>query len=392
MKNFYNKYLADLQKNIYENDIVISIGNESCDIDSFISSIVIAIIRKTVWVVNISHEIFKYKEEIMYLTKYLGIPINEIIFYEARENKFVMNNKQLNFENKNIRVVIVDHNITNIEFPNIVVELIIDHHKLFENVLNEDKDNENEDLEIHNKNSLIDDKNSADSIIKKYMFKKLNDCRISLINHSVGSCTTLVSKYFLKKEYVKCKKLRKKLAKLLMIGISIDTKNLKKRVDTYDIEEFKKLSKISGCKGKKINKLRKKLKQKISDKNNLKTKIILSKDFKKYKIGLISYGYSTVRYSFKKWVDRNEESLKNEEIEKFNKYQNLEFLFINYKIKNKRFLHISERFEEKFKQKLIEKYNFISKRYKTFDYFEIPVKMSRKVMVPEIYKLFNNIE
>ena len=399
------KYFENNKKNIKKKEILISIGNEGCDLDSFISSLIIGYSENAIQIVNMKKEIFLCKDEINYICKTFKININNLIFLERPIKKdiyFLIGKNKIYLKEKKIRLILLDHNKPISELKDCKIEMIIDHHK------------------INN---------------------EIKNCNKIFINTDVGSNCTIVSKYlensFFKKNEIQIKNSFDKnieiinkenndffsiFAKLLVLPIIIDTNNFIRRTSEIDIFEYNKLLKQSKIKKKEIKKICKKIKKLRKKDEKYKTEIILQKDFKIYVMKDIKFGSSTVKYNFKEWIDREEYKKKIEE--KKNNYKNknininkknilkksenkikknlltnefknhlknfeLDFLFVIYKKKNERFLcEINFPYIKEFSKK----YNFNKLFYRDFIYYKIPEEFSRKILIPLVKDFINEIK
>lgn len=364
-----NNFLILGQEKIQKDEIInISIGNESCDLDSFVSSMFTSFMTNTIHVVNMKREIFETKGELMWLCKrfeielenltFLEIPI-EIENLEKRKEKsfFRVKDKKILLKNKVVNMNLTDHNRVVAELEDGDIKTIIDHHQL-----------------------------------SKYVSK----AETYIIDTRVGSATTLVLDFF-RKDFKKlnCKKKSigmengnfcSKLADFLLIPIVIDTKNLKKRASFLDKKKYNKLRKISKKNKKDLITIRKEIKKARRIDKKQSTEQILSKDFKKFKFNNIVFGSSTIKYDFHKWINREYStkdagSLLFEDLKKFMSKLNLDFYFVTTKLKGRRYVISinSAIFED-----ISIRKNFSEINYKGMKYYEVPVEFSRKIMVPEI--------
>ncbi|KAG0441311.1 putative exopolyphosphatase [Dictyocoela muelleri] len=79
IKNFLTKN----KQKIHSNKIKITIGNESCDLDSFVSSLIAAYCENNIHVVNMNKKTFISKGELMLLLNMFKIDIDDLIFFET---------------------------------------------------------------------------------------------------------------------------------------------------------------------------------------------------------------------------------------------------------------------------------------------------------------------
>ena len=114
----------------------------------------------------------------------------------------------------------------------------------------------------------------------------------------------------------------------------------------------------------------------------------MQKDFKIYHHRGLKFGCATVKYSIEDWIDREGKG-KNagEHLETyFNNFRRnfgLDFLFINRKKKDKRYLIINNCTFEKI---LVQEHDFKEVNYKGLIYYSINVALSRKIMMPIVQK------
>lgn len=353
-------------------------GSEACDIDSFVSSLVTAIHEKAIFVVNMSRRILEAKGDVMYVLNHYSIDLDDLIFLERPRGTFSIDARRVGttfrsasdehkLVDKKVSLILVDHHRPVPELEDCPIELIIDHH-------------------VPGERSLAAVRIYVDTI--------------------VGSCATLVTKYIghslFHTKFNKCTEFEsppfcKGIAGMLMIPILVDTKNFKNVTSHFDRGEFNKLKKLSKTKRRTINKMRKAIKSARRNDADLDTDIIIQKDYKGFNHRNMAFGISTVKYSFKKWVDREAKShgAKNSKnsgkylefaLNDFKRDQGLDFIALNRKNGNKRFFAI---FNCPFERVLARENNFELKNYKGFPYYEIPVTSSRKITVPVIKKLID---
>lgn len=223
LQSFFNHSKEKLKGSSIKN----CIGSEACDLDSFVSSLAIAIHEKCIMVVNMSRTVFESKKELMMLCKNFSISLDDLIFIEKPKGKFPLKVRiegtsfkvgkdEYKLSDKIISLIIVDHHVPIEELRHFELDMIIDHHVL-----------------------------SDRSLFAKKIFYDIE----------VGSCCTLVSKFIghslfsvkeIQNEYFKKKYFCTNLAKMLAIPTIFDTNNFKKVTSHFDKGEFRKLSKIAG--------------------------------------------------------------------------------------------------------------------------------------------------
>ncbi|KAI5168701.1 exopolyphosphatase [Pancytospora epiphaga] len=373
-----DRFLKSCREKIKGTSITICMGSEACDLDSFVSSLVVAIHENAILVINLSRKILESKGDLMYFINHYNINLEHLIFLERPRGAFSLEARRLGttfrtgkdeykLTEKKVRLILTDHHSPVPELRDSVIELIIDHHILGER-------------------SLAASRIYADI--------------------SVGSCCTLVSKYightlfhskFKKDPLFESVLLCRGVAEMLTVPIMVDTKNFKKVASHFDKGEFNKLKKLAKIKKRKINKFRKQIKKERLNDESLKTEVIVQKDYKAFSYGGFEFGIGTVKYPFKRWVDREAKehgSVNSKHAGKyleqgltdFRRNQGLDFIAINRKAGTKRYFGI---FNCPFERVLADENNFVAEEYKGFRYYKIPVATSRKLMVPIIKRLID---
>lgn len=380
----FEKSLASFFKQgkskLKSHEIRICMGNESCDIDSFVSSLVTAIHEKAIHVINMSRRIFESKGDLMHLVSLYGIDLDDLVFLERPKGAFSLEAKrhatvfktggeEHRLADKHVAMVLVDHHRPVPELDHCPIDLIIDHHVPGS--------------------------------------KSLTASRI-YVDVDIGSCATLVCKYighslfhakFNKQSEFESNSFCMHIAKLLMIPILVDTSNFKKVTSHFDRGEFDKLKKLAKTKKREINKIRKDLKKARLNDSGMATDLILQKDFKAYTYRGLFFGIATVKYSFKKWVDReakenghggSKAAGKHLEfaLNAFRREYGLDFLMLNRKNGSERLVALVNC---AFERLLAEDNNFKQLDYRGFKYYKIPVEKSRKIMLPIIKDLMDRL-
>lgn len=356
----FDKYLKENKKRISHSELQIGIGNEGCDLDSFLGSLALAYSQNIVHVVNMRKEVFKSKGELVLACKILSINIEDLIFLERPMGNFLprvrragtyflSGDETIALDGKKIKLFITDHNKPVVELAHCDVYMIIDHHKLERNI---------------------------------------SKAKRIYVDIDVGSAATLVSKYM-------GSQISQRIAMMLLIPIIVDTKFLKLRTSVFDVEEYKKLKKIASAKKKDLKQMRKKLKKSRRNDKHQVTEMILQKDLKMYECAEYRFGSSTIKYDFEKWIDREGSKVtgieKNKlgmilsmKLEECRKDFGFDFYFIACKLNKKRHL-ISINFP--YIRFFAKKYSFQELSYKGFTYFKIPVELSRKIFMPMVIKV-----
>lgn len=373
MKEFFDEN----KKRIREKDISICIGNEACDVDSFISSLVTAFHDSLIHVICMSREVFMAKGDVGYVLKHFNIDPDDLIYLEkpigdfsteARKlgTKFSMYKKDKLVESyplkeKNVDLCIVDHNEPIIELQDAKLDLIIDHHAL-----------------------------SKGSVKARRIY----------IDLDVGSCSTLISKYIghslimntaNKTDDFEDSEITQNIAKLLLVPIILDTSNFKRRASHFDVGEFEKLLRQSNVTRKEMKQIRKGIRKHRLNDADQPNDIIMQKDFKIYHHRGLTFGCATVKYPAEEWVDREGRGKDagvylEAYFNTFRRNFGLDFLFINRKKGDKRYLIINNC---SFESVLAKENNFKPIEYKGLHYYEIDVKKSRKVMMPIVIETIN---
>ncbi len=371
LKNFNIKYLI---KSTF------ILGNISCDLDSFLSSILLSLSKNILNnnnnnfhyyfpLINCKREELKYRFDIDYLIKRFGINTKNMLFIDDK----IINNL---LNKKNFNLILVDHNNFDISQKNLFkkwkISEIYDHHK-------------DEKLNIKNKNII----------------------------YPLGSCTTLIlNKFFLPNPF-----LLNYIHPLLSISaILTDTENFNKEIynkrwvdldkNVYDF--ILNNSKLNyNFDEKFINKFYLDLyKEKYSKEKNLNLGIngMLFKDKKNYKWNKnILAGISTIQIKFETMVKKF--GLKNiiNEINKICKKENnniyiicyndklnnnkcKSFILFNYNLNQINFNILINDLKKILNNKCLKIENISNNQIK----FYVDNSISRKHFEPIIKNLFNN--
>ena len=375
LKESLATFFAKNKKKITSQKITICLGNEGCDLDSFISSLIVSYTEDHIFVVNMRKDVFISKGDLMFVCDKFGICVNDLIFLEkpqgifSSEAKkigtyFLVDNEKYFINDKEVTIIITDHNEPIEELRDCELEMIIDHHIITNNI------------------------SSAKRIY---------------IDIDVGSATTLVSKYLAhdlsKKLHCFVKKIKKnrsilcaQIASLLIIPILLDTNFLKKRVGAFDILEYRKLKKISCLKKKELKQTYKSIKKARYNDHLFDTSIILQKDLKTYNSADYIFGMSVIKYKFEDWIDRETKDITGLEKDKegiallcklqaFKEKMGLDFYFVSTKIKGVRTIII---LDFPFLKNLMNEMKMHKIEYKGLIYFKIDIKFTRKIFIPKI--------
>lgn len=377
-KQFFDRNKIKLN----DNEITICIGNEGCDLDSFVSSLVISYAEEVVHVVNMRKEVFKSKGELMYVCNLFKIDIDDLIYLERPLGSMSLEAKKIgttllcgkeriSITEKQIKLFLTDHNEPVKELEDFEITMVIDHHRL-------------EHIVQNAKRIYIDvDVGSATTLVSKYLGQDLsrkNHCVNDPKNTDPEKDTLCVS-----------------IAKFLLVPIIIDTKNLQRRTSVFDYFEYKRLMKKANIKKSLIKKERKEIKAARLNDAHFPSEIILQKDFKQYYEGKMIFGIATVKYDFRSWADRESKKISGISdnmkglglfivMNEFRKRLGLDFLLVGCKYKEKRyFIIINFPLIDVF----AEENTFVKMEYNGLEYYTVPVDISRKIIAPNI-RIFLN--
>lgn len=375
------------KERISHGELRIAIGNEACDLDSFISSLVVAYAEDAVHVVNMKKDVFMAKGEMVWVCNEFGIDIDDLIFFERPTAHFTPRARKIgayfdsggmehSLAGKRIKLLLTDHNDPVDELRDSEVELIIDHHVLSNHISSA-------------KRIYIDlDVGSATTLVSKYLgedLTKKNHCAAKAKGKAMSSLRAAEED------------LCESFARLLLIPILMDTGFLKKRTSAFDVSEYRKLKRIAGVKKEELKKTVRSLRHARKNDDKYETGLVLQKDFKRFHHKDFSFGGSTVKYPFEKWVDREGEGVTGVskenvgmilklQIESFRKCMGLDFFFVATKNKGVRNI-IFVNFP--FMKSLVSRDKLKCVEYKGLEYYDTSKKLTRKILVPEIMKIIN---
>lgn len=382
LKSFFDQNKEKIQ----HGELRIAMGNEGCDLDSFISSLIVAYAEGAIHVVNMKKEVFMAKGEIMWVCNRFGISVEDLIFlvrptlhFSPKARKigayFDVGGKEYPISGKKIKLLLTDHNRPVEVFNDSEIELIIDHHALSGHV-------------SPAKRIYIDlDVGSATTLVSRYLGEDLtrkNHCAEPSVKKRA-------------KEAEEQESLCSSFAGLLLIPILIDTGFLKKRTSSFDVHEYKKLKRLAGIKKKELKKTIKTLKSARMNDTDYETKLILQKDFKMFHHRKFVFGGSTVKYPFEDWADREGKGISGVpdesmgmalmlQIESFRKDMGLDFFFVatkNKGVRNIIFVNFA------FMKSLVARNKMKSIDYKGLEYYSANKKLTRKILVPEIIEIID---
>jgi len=330
-KNFYtmgssiSKFFSDQLEASKKNNISVVIGNESCDADSFISSLALAINFNYIPLINISKKTFSVKGDMQFILKIIGVKIDDLFFME---------DEKILISEKNIKIILSDHNYFNCgNNKNWEIISIYDHHEIISDI--------------------------------PYMVNKYIDC-------SVGSVCSIVSKEIFENLDKKYKKI---LAYLLLLVIVSDTNHLKYNASSIDKKEYEILSNYLKISINKIEDLRNKFEETKRNEEFLSTEEILLKDYKEYNL----IGISAVEYNLKRWIDRSNGEFINE-LMRIKENKKLDIFIIGIIDNNKRYMVSFGLPENKLKEIKINEYE-----YKGVKYIEYNIKWRRKYLLSYLF-------
>lgn len=329
-------------------------------------------------VVNMSRKVFEAKDEMRILCNKFKIDYDYLIFLEKPKGKESLDRRinetvlrvgdeVIKISDKSIELILTDHHAPIEELRRFKLDTVIDHHIL-----------------------------SEKSLFAKRIYNDIG----------MGSCCTLVSQFLgqslvsskeARNKYFENSDFRKMLSMMLSIPIYFDTKYLTKNASVKDKAEFDKLISLAanGNKGmiyddilNDITETVKLMKKSRKNDSKLDNDLILLKDFKKFDVGRHIFGYSTVKYDFEEWVDREAQEYKNKKeaglklfkiLDKFRTEQGLDFLIVNRKFHDKRFLILVNCPLEK---DLVKENIIYPLSYKSLIYYKTDVKNTRKIIAP----------
>lgn len=370
-------FFEENKRKMSHGELRIAIGNEACDLDSFISSLVVAYAENAVHVVNMKRSVFMAKGEMVWVCNVFGIDIADLIFFERPTAHFSSKARRIgayfdagdaehSVSGKKIKLLLTDHNNPIEEFADCEIELIIDHHVLSSHI-------------SAAKRIYIDlDVGSAATLVSKYLGKDLtrkNHCAPVAVKRDAETETLCAS-----------------FARLLLIPIVIDTGFLKKRTSWFDLLEYRKLKKIAGTSRSELRKAFKALRSARKNDDQFETSLVLQKDFKRFEHRGFSFGGSTVKFPFEDWVDREGRQITGlsgeqtgmalaMQIESFRRAMGLDFFFVATKNKGVRNI-IFANFP--FMRTLVARASLRGVEYRGLEYYDASSKLTRKILVPTI--------
>lgn len=373
----FKRFLDECKLRIKQSEVTICLGSEACDPDSFVCSLILSIHENVIPVVNMTRKVFESKGDLQYLCSIFNISNDDLIFLERPKGSFSLQARILGscfrvedesykLEGKKIKLMLVDHHRPVEELQHLEIDMIIDHHLLSEASLK---------------------------------------ARRIYIDIDAGSCCTLLSKFVghslmtrkhSKNAFFNDKSQCRNVAKMLSIPILLDTNRFKKVTSHFDRGEFRKLIKIAGVEKKDIKKIVKRIKKVRLNDSKLDNETILLKDFKKFHKDDVVFGYSTVKYRYEDWIDRetkgsdkkNSGILFETELNEFRRDYGLDFLLVNRKKKDERFLIMVNC---PFEKKLATSQGFEPMEYKGVKFYSVSPEKTRKILAPIIKDMIHKI-
>lgn len=378
-KSLFRKFLEECKLKIKHPEVTICLGSEACDPDSFVCSLILAIHENVIPVVNMTRKVFESKADLQYLCSLFNISNDDLIFLERPKGSFSLQarilgtcfrieDKSYKLEGKKIKLMLVDHHRPVEELQHFEIDMIIDHHLL-----------------------------SEASLSSKRIY----------IDIDAGSCCTLVSKFIghslmtskhSKNEFFNDRTLCKSMTKMLSIPIYLDTNRFRKVTSHFDKGEFRKLTRISGMEKKDVAKIVKKIKKVRLNDSTLDNETILLKDFKKFHKDDVVFGYSTVKYRYEDWIDREAKEADTDKksagvvfetaLNEFRREYGLDFLLVNRKKGNERFIIM---INCPFEKKLATSQGFEEMNYKGLKFYSVSPEKTRKILTPIIKDMIHKI-
>ncbi|WUR04470.1 exopolyphosphatase [Vairimorpha necatrix] len=269
-------FLKENKKKITGYPIDICMGDQSCDLSSFISSLVLAHAMNVIFVVNMKKDVFESKGELIWVCEKFQINIDDLIFLESpigwpfkrTFNEYIyfkMGDQKIGLNY--LSLILVNHNEITVEINRYPIKMIIDRHRLV---------------------------------------PQISKSKTIYIDPEVGSTATLVSMYLSndlskkvkekpKRYQINTNKLCSQIASLLIIPIIVDTNFLKKRISFNDIEQYKKLKRIACLSKKELKNNIKSIKKARRNDQFQSTSIILLKNYKYRSEHIYNYGISVIK-------------------------------------------------------------------------------------------------
>ncbi|KFG26280.1 uncharacterized protein NESG_01400 [Nematocida ausubeli] len=342
--------------------IMITLGNTGCDQDSFIGSCVLGLMENRVPVVNISRELFEYKEDLCYVTKQMGLSLDDLVFLETKGKDIflVRGRDSISVKETEINAFLVDFSNPEEELlqnKNFHVERILDHRSIIE---------------------------------EERVFPHVQGMWIDL---HAGSCCTLIFHYIQMyyKPEIDLNPGNYQFMFLLSIPILTDTSFLTERTHKLDISAIEGILKMTKVPIDKAKAIHSTIKKKEEAKCTGSTRIIIGMRNKKYLYpdkSKRSFGICSVKYGYNEWIERDGKERFLKEIEEFRKSRNYEFYIINSIANGKREFFIYAPPGNDFAQKILFDGKEVSKREINNDpeltLYETDTFFVGKMIIPKI--------
>lgn len=348
-----------------EMDVVM--GNPSCDQDSFIGSLTLALALKHVPVVNLSREVFECKGDLLAIIAHLGLSLDDLVFLETSGDCECFLRKGADrypLTGLRLRATLVDHNYPRASLLNhdVEVESVIDHHPILK----------------------------ADTL-----YQRVRSMEVEL---NAGSCCSLV---FRRIEQIlgldragKADPERCKYLALLAIPVLTDTNFLTYRTKEVDVRAVERILEVLGLSREEMNAFVKMLHKEQRNEHKVKSALILRMDYKSfdYPSGGKTFGISSVKYTFEDWVQRDGAPEFVRAVEKFIEENRHEFLFVNSKVSGKRTMYFAGKAsgdEEAFLRTVLYgggklKKRAIPGRGESIQVYDVDPLLSRKLFSPKV--------
>ncbi|EIJ89736.1 exopolyphosphatase [Nematocida parisii] len=365
----FSEMITTAYSNLENQSIDIVLGNPSCDQDSFLGSHILAVMLGRIPVVNMQREIFECKHDLMKLCDILGIEIQNLVFLVYEENQWFLKRGDVRYRlsEKNVKAHLVDFNLPEtslIECKTFRVDRIIDHHQLIK--------------------------------YNKHVHSQTDGMEIEL---KAGSCCSLILRRInhLFADVLKEKKDTHDYDFLLLLSVPIltDTACLVRKQHDVDINGVNSALSIANVEFKTAESVMSDLKHLKHCEDKIPTKMILRMDYKSFdypeKYGEKTYGISSVKYPYKKWIERDGPAVWKEEIKKFVEEKKHEIFIINCKHHNDRYLYVycPSNMKDMIKTALFAGGTVESKTILNDEeivIYQVDLATSRKIIAPAVFK------
>ncbi|KAI5188684.1 exopolyphosphatase [Nematocida sp. AWRm77] len=368
---FKEKLKEVYQSGLGKTPLKITMGNASCDQDSFLGSHVLGIVEGRVPVVNLEKDTFRWKKDLMEIVEMVGLGIDDLVFLEKRGGEvcLVQGSTVIKVKEREVQAFIVDYNLPSkdlLECSTFSVDQVIDHHP------------------IQDANAMY--------------------CQVHgmCINLNAGSCCSLIYKDIKERHGEKISQSPKEYMFLVLLSIPIltDTSCFSKRTHDVDRNGVKDLLSMAGLTMDEATEMKKHLKHRMKDVTDTPGEYILLMDYKTYdypaNIPGKSYGISSVRYPYDEWVKRDGMDTVLTTIAEFMKKQNNSFFIINGKSGEAREMYVNSAPGADFIQKVF----YGGKPGKSrkvdnnplFEVHEVDPLLSRKILAPKVQEYLESMK